>query len=52
MSGPGFCRISDGIADLADVVEERPELESLQRVPVELERTTDEQRHVGDPARM
>ncbi len=36
--------------DLADVVEERAELEPLQRVAVEAELLADEQRRVGDPA--
>ena len=39
-----------GNPDLADVVEERRELEPLERVPVEAELAADEQRHVGDPA--
>ena len=36
--------------DLADVVEERPELEPLQRVAVEPQLLPDEERRVGDPA--
>ena len=36
--------------DLADVVEQRAELEPLQRLTVERELAADEQRHVGDPA--
>ena len=35
VSGPGLARISAGIADLADVVEERAELDALQRRLVE-----------------
>ncbi len=38
--------------DLPDVVEERAELEALERIAVELELATDEERHVADPARM
>jgi len=38
--------------DLADVVEQRTELEALHRVAVEPELAPDEQRHVGDPPRM
>ncbi len=41
-----------GHADLADVVEERTELEPLHRLAVELQLTADEQRDVGDPAGM
>ena len=37
-------------ADLADVVEERGELEPLEPVAVEAQLAADEQRHVGDPA--
>ena len=39
-------------ADLADVVEERSELEPLQRPLVEAERLADAKREVADPARM
>ena len=39
-------------ADLADVVEERAELQPLQRRRVEAELAADAQRHVGDPARV
>ena len=41
-----------GIADLADVVEERAELEPLQLGGLEAQRLADAQRHVGDPARV
>ena len=39
-------------ADLADVVEERAELEALQVLRVEAELRADPQGHVGDPARV
>jgi hypothetical protein len=41
-----------GDPDLPDVVEERSELEPLQRLAVEPQLAADEQRHVGDPARV
>ena len=37
-------------ADLADVVEERPQLEALELAWLEAELRTDSQREVGDPA--
>ena len=52
VSRPGFERISLGIADLADVVQERAELEPLQRALAEAELAADAQREVGDPARV
>ena len=51
VSGPGRRRISDGIADLADVVEERTELEALDRVAVEPSRGRPAAT-VGDPPRV
>ena len=50
VSGPGFREDRRGDADLADVVEERAELEALQRVGVEAELAADVEGHVGDPA--
>ena len=50
VSGPGFEQHRRRDADLADVVEERTELEPLQRVAVEPELLADAQRRVGDPA--
>ena len=50
VSGPGFERIASRDPDLADVVEERAELEALERPRVEAEPAADLQRKVGDPA--
>ena len=46
----GLAEDLGGNADLADVVEQRTELDALQRVAIELQLATDEDRDVADPA--
>ena len=49
---PGLGQDLGRDADLADVVEERAELEPLERLRIEPECSADLQRRVGDPARV
>src|SRR5690349_2205038 len=49
---PGLEQDARRDPDLADVVEEGPELEALQLDALEAHRLADAQRHVGDPARV